>query len=92
MKPFSIAGVQMRVNASYSNVDAMKLKLDILTHIYAKGEIARCVTTVRTAAAEALRFTGESVAIDYGAGPERRRSPSASQSASSRRSRHSIFH
>lgn len=35
---------------------------------YAKGEIARCVTTVRTAAAEALRFTGESVAMDYGAG------------------------
>lgn len=28
---------------------------------YAKAEIARCVTTVRTAAAEALRFTGESV-------------------------------
>jgi len=35
---------------------------------YAKAEIARCVTTVRTAAAEALRFTGESVALDYGAG------------------------
>ena len=35
---------------------------------YAKIEIARCITTVRTAAAEALRFTGESVAIDYGAG------------------------
>jgi len=35
---------------------------------YARGEIARCVTTVRTAAAEALRFTGESVALDYGAG------------------------
>ena len=35
---------------------------------YAKAEIARCVTTVKTAAAEALRFTGESVALDYGAG------------------------
>jgi acyl-CoA reductase-like NAD-dependent aldehyde dehydrogenase len=35
---------------------------------YAKGEIARCITTVRTAAAEALRFTGESVPIDFGAG------------------------
>ncbi|MBL0129477.1 MAG: aldehyde dehydrogenase family protein [Flavobacteriales bacterium] len=35
---------------------------------YAKAEIARCITTVRTAAAEALRFTGESLAIDYGAG------------------------
>ena len=35
---------------------------------YAKAEIARCITTVRTAAAEALRFTGEGVALDYGAG------------------------
>lgn len=35
---------------------------------YAKAEIARCITTVRTAAAEALRFTGESVALDYGPG------------------------
>jgi len=34
MKAFSIAGVQMRVNASSGNVDAMKLKLDILMHIY----------------------------------------------------------
>lgn len=34
MKPFSIAGIQMRVNASISNVDAMKLKLDILMNIY----------------------------------------------------------
>jgi acyl-CoA reductase-like NAD-dependent aldehyde dehydrogenase len=38
---------------------------------YAKAEIARCITTVRTAAAEALRFTGESVALDYGAGAGR---------------------
>ncbi|MEO5585831.1 MAG: aldehyde dehydrogenase family protein [Flavobacteriales bacterium] len=35
---------------------------------YAKGEIARCVTTVRTAAAEAVRFTGEMTPIDFGAG------------------------
>ena len=35
---------------------------------YAHAELARCVTTVRTAAAEAVRFTGESVAIDYAAG------------------------
>ncbi len=35
---------------------------------YAKGEIVRCIATVRTAAAEALRFTGESVPIDHGAG------------------------
>lgn len=35
---------------------------------YAKNEIARCIITVRTAAAEALRFTGETVPIDYGAG------------------------
>lgn len=34
MKPFSIAGVQMRVSASYSNVEAMKLKLNILMHLY----------------------------------------------------------
>ena len=35
---------------------------------YARGEIARCVTTVRTAAAQALRFSGEVVPVDYGAG------------------------
>ncbi|MDA1183290.1 MAG: aldehyde dehydrogenase family protein [Acidobacteria bacterium] len=35
---------------------------------YARAELARCVITVRTAAAEAVRFTGESVAIDYAAG------------------------
>jgi predicted amidohydrolase len=34
MKPFSIAGVQMRSSASVSNVEAMKLKLDILMNIY----------------------------------------------------------
>ena len=34
MKPFSIAGIQMRVNASYSNLEAMKLKLDILMNMY----------------------------------------------------------
>lgn len=34
MKPFSIAGIQMRVSASHSNVEAMKLKLDILMNIY----------------------------------------------------------
>lgn len=34
MKPFSIAGIQMRVSASYSNVEAMKLKLGILMNIY----------------------------------------------------------
>ena len=35
---------------------------------YAKGEIARSITTVRTAAAEALRFSGEMTPIDFGAG------------------------
>lgn len=35
---------------------------------YAKTEIARCITTVRTAAAEALRFAGEVVPLDFGAG------------------------
>ncbi|HQV39300.1 MAG: carbon-nitrogen hydrolase family protein [Flavobacteriales bacterium] len=34
MKPFSIAGIQMRVSASYSNVEAMKLKLNILMNLY----------------------------------------------------------
>ncbi len=34
MQPFSIAGVQMRVSASVSNVAAMLLKLDILMNIY----------------------------------------------------------
>lgn len=35
---------------------------------YAKTEIARCITTVRTAAAEALRFGGEVTPLDFGAG------------------------
>jgi len=35
---------------------------------YAQGEINRCLVTLRTAAAEALRFSGEVVPIDYGAG------------------------
>ncbi len=38
---------------------------------YAKTEIARCITTVRTAAAEALRFGGEVVPLDFGAGAGR---------------------
>ncbi len=35
---------------------------------YARAEIARCISTVRTAAAEALRFGGEVVPMDFGAG------------------------
>lgn len=35
---------------------------------YAQGEISRCLVTLRTAAAEALRFAGEVVPVDYGAG------------------------
>lgn len=35
---------------------------------YARGEVARCLTTLSTASAEALRFDGEMVPIDYGAG------------------------
>jgi acyl-CoA reductase-like NAD-dependent aldehyde dehydrogenase len=35
---------------------------------YARNEIARCVTTVKTAAAETLRFGGETVPIDFDAG------------------------
>jgi predicted amidohydrolase len=34
MKSFSIAGIQMKVSATYSNVEAMKLKLNILMNIY----------------------------------------------------------
>lgn len=34
MKPFSIAGIQMRSSTAHSNVDAMKLKLDLLMNIY----------------------------------------------------------
>lgn len=35
---------------------------------YARNEIGRCITTVRTAAAETLRFSGETVPLDFGAG------------------------
>lgn len=34
MKPFSIAGIQMRVSATISNVEMMKLKLDITMNLY----------------------------------------------------------
>ena len=35
---------------------------------YAENETQRCLTTIRLAAEEALRFTGETVPVDYGAG------------------------
>ena len=35
---------------------------------YARGEISRCITTVETAATEAVRFTGEMVPLDFDAG------------------------
>lgn len=35
---------------------------------YARNEIDRCLITIRTAAAEAVRFTGETVPIDFTAG------------------------
>ena len=35
---------------------------------YARNEISRCITTVETAATEAVRFTGEMVPLDFGAG------------------------
>lgn len=38
---------------------------------YAKNEVERALVTVRTAAAEALRFTGEAVALDFGKGEGR---------------------
>jgi len=34
MKPFSIAGVQMRVSSSTPNVEAMKTKIDIVMNLY----------------------------------------------------------
>ncbi|MBK8501637.1 MAG: carbon-nitrogen hydrolase family protein [Saprospiraceae bacterium] len=34
MKPFAIAGIQMRVSAIHSNVEMMKLKLDITMNLY----------------------------------------------------------
>ncbi|MDZ7720497.1 MAG: carbon-nitrogen hydrolase family protein [Balneolaceae bacterium] len=34
MKPFAIAGVQMNVSATHSNVEMMKVKLDILMNLY----------------------------------------------------------
>lgn len=34
MKPFAIAGIQMKVPATHSNVEMMKIKLDILMNIY----------------------------------------------------------
>ena len=34
MKPFAIAGIQMRVPATHSNVEMMKLKLDITMNLY----------------------------------------------------------
>ncbi|MEM7656151.1 MAG: aldehyde dehydrogenase family protein [Bacteroidota bacterium] len=38
---------------------------------YARGEIKRCLLTLRTAAAEALRFGGEVVPLDFAAGEGR---------------------
>lgn len=34
MKPFAIAGIQMKVSATYPNVEMMKLKLDITMNLY----------------------------------------------------------
>ena len=34
MKPFSIAGIQMRTTTAQANVEAMKTKLDLLMAIY----------------------------------------------------------
>lgn len=34
MKAFAIAGIQMKVSATHSNLEAMKLKIDILMNIY----------------------------------------------------------
>ncbi len=34
MKPFAIAGIQMKVSAIHSNIEMMKIKLDIAMHLY----------------------------------------------------------
>ena len=34
MKPFNIAGIQMKVSATHSNVEMMKLKIDITMNLY----------------------------------------------------------
>lgn len=34
MKPFSIAGIQMKVHAAYPNLETMRFKLDVLMSIY----------------------------------------------------------
>ncbi|MCB9251172.1 MAG: carbon-nitrogen hydrolase family protein [Flavobacteriales bacterium] len=34
MKPFAIAGIQMKVSATYPNIEMMKLKLDITMNLY----------------------------------------------------------
>jgi len=34
MKPFTIAGIQMRVSATHSNLEMMKIKLDICMNLY----------------------------------------------------------
>ena len=34
MKPFTIAGIQMKVSAVSPNIDLMKLKLDITMNLY----------------------------------------------------------
>lgn len=34
MKPFAIAGIQMKVQASHSNLEMMKFKLDVLMSVY----------------------------------------------------------
>lgn len=55
-------------------IDRKEAFVELLIHeagkprSYSENEIARCITTLSTAVAEALRFGGEYVAIDYGAG------------------------
>lgn len=61
--------------------DALKANEEALAHLimqeagkpiaYARVEVERAVATVRTAAAEALRFGGEVVPLDHGAGTGR---------------------
>lgn len=39
MKPFTIAGIQMKVSATHSNLEMMKLKLDICMNVYPSVEL-----------------------------------------------------
>lgn len=69
---------QQRQDKLFKLVDLLEKEKDAFAELiareagkpigYAKGEVARCCTTLRLAAEEAARFTGETVNVDYNAG------------------------